>query len=443
MIMSECSIIIVGLSIVGLVAARPASALQPLASFVAAAATHSVDAAENDAVLAQREAEADEAVWKLAPTLQAQATFTRNQYEAAARLPSGPNGESRVVVITPQNQRELTLRADLPLIDAAAWARLGAASATAEATRERQTKSRGDVARKVAEAWFAAAAAEGLVEATDRAVAAARESARMVAVKREAGRATELDARRAEAEVESRLGAVADAQLSLVTSRRRLSTLSGLAPHGGAPELSTDEAAETPVAGWESLARSAPELRAARAEERAADMSRDAIRAAALPTVGAFAQEKLTNAVGFGQQPFYAFGVVATWKLDGGLVPQVRARSAAREVARARERRSFEEVRDRVHEAWQTVETRRSKRRSANASLAASRAALLIARERFAAGQGTLLDVSLAERDVLAGEASVIDANARLGLARLDLRLAAGLPALAALEDLRRRENRP
>lgn len=441
--MSECSITIFGLLCGGLLLAQPAGALQPLATFVAAADAHAVDAAESNATVAQREAEADTAAWKLAPTLQAQATLTRNQYEAAARFPAGPNGETREAIITPQNQRELVLRADLPLVDVASWARISSANATAEAARERRGKTRNDVARKVADAWFAAAAAEGLLEATNRAVVAARESQRIVSLKREAGRATELETKRAEAELESRLGAVADARLSLVLAQRRLATLSGIAPAQGVPSLPTDDGPEAPLPAWEARANDTPDLRAARAEERAADRSRDAVRAALLPSVSAFAQEKFTNAVGFGQQPFYALGLVATLKLDGSVLPQARTQAAVIELARVRARRVIEESRDRVHEAWQTLETRREKRRSAAAAFAASQTALGMARERFSAGQGTLLDVSLAERDVLAAEATAIDAAARLGFARIDLRLATGLSPAEALADLRRHEERP
>lgn len=441
--MSECSITIVGLLGVTLLAVRPAVALQPLATFVAAAESQAVDAAEANATVAQREAEADAATWKLAPTLLAQASYTRNQYEAVARFPAGPTGETREAVILPQNQRELVLRADLPLVDVGAWARASSANATAEAARERRAKSRSDVARRVADAWFAAAAAEGLVDATGRAVSAAEESQRIVAVKREAGRATELEAKRAEAELESRRGAVADARLSLVVAQRRLSTLSGISPSKGGPALPSDDGPEAPLSTWEARAVDTPDLRAARAEERAQGRSRDAVRAALLPSVSAFAQEKFTNAVGFGQQPFYAVGVVATLKLDGSVLPQARTQAAALELARVRARRTIEESRDRVHEAWQTVETRREKRRSAVASLAASQTALGLSRERFSAGQGTLLDVSLAERDVLAAEANAIDATARLGFARVDLRLATGLSPAEALADLRRHEERP
>ncbi len=133
----------------------------------------------------------------------------------------------------------------------------------------------------------------------------------------------------------------------------------------------------------------------------------------------------------------------STLKLDGSVLPQSRTQAAALELARVRARRTIEESRDRVHEAWQTVETRREKRRSAVASLAASQTALGLSRERFSAGQGTLLDVSLAERDVLAAEANAIDATARLGFARVDLRLATGLSPAEALADLRRHEERP
>jgi outer membrane protein TolC len=83
-------------------------------------------------------------------------------------------------------------------------------------------------------------------------------------------------------------------------------------------------------------------------------------------------------------------------------------------------------ARDAVHEAWQRVRSGIVAGKATRAQAAAAKIALDAARERYAAGSSTQLDLIQAQRDWSSSEAARIQADANLRLARIQLRLAAG-----------------
>lgn len=74
-----------------LAVARPASALQPLDEFVAAAKGRNLDNREAQATADQRVHEARQAWGRIGPSFVAKATYTRNQYDAV--IPAGSSSE--------------------------------------------------------------------------------------------------------------------------------------------------------------------------------------------------------------------------------------------------------------------------------------------------------------------------------------------------------------
>lgn len=405
-----------------------AHALQPLSEFRAGARTQNLDVRESAQVTVQRDAEATQASYKLLPSLIATAGYTRNQYESVVTTPIG-NGETHTATITPKNQLDALVTASIPIIDIAAWRRAGAAEAVADAQVARAAATQLDVESNVTRAYYQVVADEALLAAARRTVTASEESLGVVRQRQEAGMASELDLRRASAEVDQRKQSLAEADYQLAVARRSLTTLSGIAPKpdttgGAAPADDLHE--ESSLASWESATNELPQVHAARLDVRAAEKNAGVTAAALLPTIAANGSERLTNAAGFGQSPSWSAGVLLTWRLDPSTVPAMRAQDAAAAAARVREEKQTTVVRDQIHDAWQRVRAQIAKSRAARAQLDASRVAERLAGERYRAGTATLLDVIIAERDAFSAEIAQIQADSDLAYARASLRTAAG-----------------
>jgi outer membrane protein TolC len=209
---------------------------------------------------------------------------------------------------------------------------------------------------------------------------------------------------------------------------RSLATLTG-APVVAAPSdvpPVDDLRAEAPLAAWLSGAEETPAVVVARQRVRAQDAVAAQQRAALLPTLSAQATERATNAAGFGTSPYYSVGFVVTWKLDAATYTSSRVSDAATRTAQVRAERAAADARDAIFDAWHDVAAQIAKCSAARAQREASRQALGIAAQKYAAGTGTQLDVILARRDDFSAEVTSLQADADLAAARATLRLVSG-----------------
>jgi len=413
-----------------------AQALQPLDDFLRHARERNLDNREARAVALQRVHEASQAWARLLPTVTLSGDYIRNQYLGAANVGSGASGPDglpsiRHVVITPIDQWDASFTAALTLVDVAAWDNVRAAKASREAQQARVAAAALEVQKTVARSYYQLVGAGAVGRAARRTLAASQENAHYIDTRARAGLASDLDLKRALAEVERNRQAIEDADYTTVTLRRSLETLTGLAPEGDpiedAPPLVLDDLrAEPPLAEWSAGLDELPSVRAAALDERAADFTAAGARAALYPTLTSEFSEHATNAYGFGQSPYYRFEVLATWKLDLASDKAARAQRAAAEAAGVRQDRSRATAADTLFNDWHQVRTQIAKSRAARSSLDASRAALSVAREKYAAGRATQLDVVQAERDLFSAEVTEIQAEADLASARASLRLSAG-----------------
>jgi outer membrane protein TolC len=410
-------------------AAGSVRALEPFETFVAGAERSAFDLREAALLVEQRDLESSQAWYGLSPALSASGRYTRNQYEAKARIPTGPDTPPRTAVILPKDQAEVTLQASVPLIDVTRWRRISAAERASDAAHESRDATRLLVRRALAQQYYAVVAAEALVQASERAFTAAEKNLQLIQARLSAGVAAELDVRRAEAEVQRNRQILADAVYQVALARRALETLSGRTPSAGAPRLNADLAAEAPLAAWlRPSARDLPEVRALASQSKSALAAADAQRAQLLPALEANASERFTNAPGFGKSPAYAVGVSASLRFDLASVAGARALDKAAQLGALRAERAEREAKDRIHDAWFEVVRQLEKSRAARAQCEAARLATRIAHDRHAAGSASFLDVVLAERDELSADASLIRADADLCRARADLRLLANRP---------------
>ena len=401
---------------------RTSEALEPLASHLAAADALNVDVRAAASRLERAGHETSRAWASLFPALTARGTLARNQYESIA---PGPAGEGAVIV--PEYQRDLSLELEVPIIDVFAWGSIAVSKDSERATEARYADAELEMTRAVTAAWYQVVGGEALVAAAERAVSASEKNRDFIAERNAAGLSSELDLRRAEAEIERNRQTRADAAFGLAVARRTLLTLSGLEATPGAPEL--DEKLDPPEAldVWmERALADRPSIAAANADARAAAARRVTAIALLLPKVSASGAERFTNAPGFGEAPYWTISAIAEWRLDPSAVFGAYAEAASAESAEIELDRARLSAQDEVHSAWHRVTAQIAKSRAARAEEGASQLAVSLARERLRAGTATLLDVIIAERDALAAEVARIRADADLAYARTLLATSAG-----------------
>ncbi|HEX4475123.1 MAG TPA: TolC family protein [Polyangiaceae bacterium] len=409
--------------------ARPSAAdegdMPTLGQLLAAGREHSPDNREARALAKQRAAEGSESVDQLLPTFTASAGYTRNQYEVVARFPNSA-GVLQQATITPKNQLDATLALNVPLIDLGNFGRISSARAEQRSSEAQALATADTTSRDVGQAYYQLVAAEAVIESAERALSTSEENLATVESRRTSGLASDLDAHRARAEIERNRQSVADAELLRNQAARKLRTLTGLNPRGRAPRLPDDTNAEAPLEAWLDRVDALPAVRAAKEHTRGAEALHDAAVSAYLPTIGAKASERFTNAVGFGYSPVWAAGITANWTLDFAAVSAVHAENAAVEVAVAQADRARQAARDAIEDAHDQVETERERVVAARAQEDASHHAADVAKARYLAGTATQLDLVEAERDAFSAEVSRVQTEADLAYARFALRVAAG-----------------
>ncbi len=425
------SLLFVAALSIPIISSRDALALQPLDELVRAARSFNLDNREAALTAAQRVQEVGLAWARIAPAFTGRAMYTRNQYQAEASIPTsfGPNGptETKSAVITAQNQYDLSLTLDVPLVDLGAWSRIRAARSTSEAAETSALATEIDVEKAVTQMYLRAVAAEALVVAAQSSLDAAVANRAVVAERKTFGTISELDVDRAAAAVERARQSLVDAEYTRSIAARTLRTLTGLQPTPGAPPLEDRLDEEAPLDVWLSgRSEDLPAIRAAALGVKAAEETTTESWEALLPALSATASERFTNAVGFGTSPYYALGVALSWRLDFVSYESARVEAAREELARVRLEKAEQTTRDAIHDAWQQVRSQIAKSRAARAEAKASAHAADLAHQRYATGTATQLEVIDADRDSFSSEVARIQADADLVYARALLRLTAG-----------------
>lgn len=403
-----------------------AAQAQSLDDFLRASLRASLDIAEQAQVVEQRTAEVDLERGALWPSLATSASYTRNQNETVVFIPGMGDAPPFEATIVPRDQLDLTVTLNVPLVDVATWKRVAAAGANLEAARGTLEAHADEVERAVVRAFYQWVGNAALVRSAQVAEKAAQDNLAVVEQRAGAGLASALDVSRARAQVARARESIASAQLGVATAQRTLRTLTGIEPTGEAPPLPADLAPEAPIADWLSRAGSLPELRAAQASQRAAEASAQAERLGWLPTLSAFASERVTNAAGFGQADNWSAGLELSWLLDRRTLARHRLGQASAGASAVRVRRSAQDARDRITDAWNQVTAERARAEAAAAEVEAARQSVDVATTRFGGGTATQLEVIQAQRDAFAADVTLAAARANLAAARALLRLATG-----------------
>jgi outer membrane protein len=358
------------------------------------------------------------------PSLAVQAGWTHNQFPVEIALPGAGS-----VVITPSDQLDGIIRAELPLIDTTRWFRAAASGALLDAAGYRDEAVRDAVVRQVTTTYYGFAAALALRDSAKRSLAVSEAQLKLQTIRQNVGAATELEVMRARAEAQRALQTVADTEALVANSRRALQTLSGL-DVGDSASLPADNLA--PVGSLEELeSRSGelPSVKAAAKDAEAAEKLATAAKLALVPIVTGNFTERVTNATGFaGRAAQYTFGIGLVWRLDAATFYGWGTQDAQTAIARLAVERQRLLSRDQVHTDWQRLGAAVKKVTAAQAQVEAAQRAAQVSRDRYTVGAATQLEVIQAERDLFSAEVNQIQARTELASTHVALRISAGLP---------------
>jgi outer membrane protein TolC len=378
----------------------------------------------------------ERAVWEfhqawtgLLPAVTVAGNYTHNQYEFV--IPPPLFGPQPVYVVYYDNFGG-AVRIDLPLIDATRWMRVASAGDNKEGAAERELAMRDLVRRQVVAGYFGYAAALAVLESSQKSLAVAEAQLKLTDIRTKAGSATELELLRASAEVERNRQTVTDSVSLVATSRRMLRTLSGVDPAEMVPLPATDTRPEPTYQELEQQVDGLPSVRAADRDQDAARHSAYAARLSLVPTVSAQFAEQLTTAPGLngGHNTAYTDGVAFTWRLDGPTLTGMGVQAHASAAARLAAEKARVTARDQIHSDWQRFNAGLQKVEAAESQVQAATRALQVARDKYAVGAATQVEVIQAERDLFSAEVGQIQARTELASARASLRISAGRQVL-------------
>ena len=388
--------------------------------------------------VADARALATQAAVPLLPTLVAAGGYTRNSADAIvdlsklplAGLPAGALS-SGPLVIQPLGVWTVSGSLRVPLIVPNAWADWAAAQRAADSIGATAESARLQLRASLAQAAWAAAAAEEIVAASERALTVAEEHQRSAARSVTAGTEAPLSVLKAETEVVKRQSDLAQARANRERSHLALGVLLGkteplrvlLPPIAGGE---TPQPVESLVA--EAL-QARPEIVAQEAQIRAARAQVTSARLRWLPQIsGSGAVFAADVPYPTGKKEGWRLTLDALWPLyDGGLAGGKRDQAqadllTARAAAEAQRLNVIQEVQD----TRRDVSVAGERLRLAEQQRDLATAAAASAKRTFEAGVASSLDVLDANDKLYQADVGMADAHGRLGIARVALDRALG-----------------
>ena len=292
-----------------------------------------------------------------------------------------------------------------------------------------------DLVFQVTQAYYALVAAREIVRVFEQAVGQRQQQVHEAEVKAAAGLKPEIDVYTAHAALARVKLQLVDAQNAAATAKVTLDNAMGLGESPPEYHQGTALSYSAVPAGVDPFVQQAldqrPDLKMLLDEARAVGAQIDQYRSAYLPSVGAAAGYDLRGQDATPGNNYYA-GIVITWPLFNGFqtdhqVAEATLRQQAighgiqdlRQLVILQVKRSFLDWQasvERVHQAEQTLD--------------ASRVELQLANQRYAAGLGSIIELTDAEQRFTEDEALRVKALAGFSIAKaaLDRDAASGLP---------------
>ncbi len=420
----------------------PALAEEPrtlsLAEALAELDAHSHVLGEARSRVAQAQALIGQATTPLLPQAVAAGGYTRNSDEAKVALGDlfqglglpPPSEAPGTLFIQPRAAFTVSAAVKVPLLVPNAWADRAAARRAAEAAAASLASVRLGLRAALVQAAWAAAAAEEMLAASERAVELAQEHRETAARLAASGETAALSVLKADTEVVKRHSDLVRVRAELERARLAAGVLLGRSEPvrvlpGPLPEIAT--------AGGGALLAEAlgtrPELAASAARIRAADAQAWSARLRLLPqlagSAAAFASDMPYPT---GKRQGWRLTLEATWPLfDGGYRRSKRAEASAQgEAARAAAEAQRLAVQQEVADAIRELRVAGERVRLAEKQVGFASAAAASARRTFAAGLTGSLEVLDANDRLYQADLALADAHGRLGIAGAGLAKAAG-----------------
>lgn len=425
-----------------LLVAMPALAGEPrtltLAEALGELDAQSYVLAEAKSRVTQAQALIGQASSPLLPQVIAAGGYARNSDEAKVGLGGifqglglpPPDGVPGTLYIQPLSAWTVSARALVPLVVPNAWADRAAAQRATEAATAALASVRLGLRAALVQAAWAAAAAEEIVAASERAVGIAEDhrdtAARMLA----AGEAAALAVLKADTEVVKRQSDRVRVRAELERARLATGVLLGRSQPirvlpGGPPAAAT--------AASDALVREAlagrPEIAASTAKIRVADAQSLSARLRLLPQIsGSAAVFASDMPYPTGKKEGWRLTVDATWPLfDGGYRRSKRAEANAQiEGARAAAETQRLVIAQEVADAARDLGVAAERVRLAEQQAAFAAEAAASAKRTFAAGITGSLEVLDANDRLYQADVALADARGRLGIASAALAKAVG-----------------
>ena len=391
--------------------------------------------------MAQARARADEAggvsrqaASALLPTLSAAGSYLRNSDQVRVSLAgflglpanAGPNA----ILIQPLDALSATGTLRVPILVPSAWFDLAQARDAARAADASAVATRAQVRTSFTQGAYTAAAAEDIVDASERAVQSAAELSRSADRQVAAGTAAPLDSLRAKTEQVRRESDLAAARANLGRARLALGVLLG---REGPVRIALPVAADAPEGPVDALEQEGlahrPELDAARAQRDAADEGVRSAWARLAPQLSATGSAFTQNVpLPTGKEQGWRASVDLSWPLyDGGFrYGKRRQAEAQRAQADASAEAQRLQVLQEVQDAVRDLDVARERLRLAETQRQLASDAAASARRSFEAGILSSLDVIDANDRLYTSDINLADARARLGQSRVALERAVG-----------------
>jgi outer membrane protein TolC len=438
--MSKCSRILVLLAAAMLLvwpAAARAERTLTLDEALATAHRNNRDLTQAKARIEQAHAGVLTAWVALLPTVLAQGKYTHNYKEVTLdftvmgmTLPGLPAS----AVIQKGEQLDFALNATVPLIVPSAYPALKAAKRTEEAGRANFAVTDAQVLYSTAQAYYACAGADELVEARRHAVMVAKKALDNARARLAAGVVNRVEVTRAELQLVRAEQALVESQDTAAQTYRALGTIMNVHEPLRVIAAEPAPAATAPV---ETLTAQALQLRPEfTALAKTIDGNRLTVTSNWLrwaPTVSAFGTLRAFNYAGFsGDNYAWAIGVQLDWALyDGGIRDAQRKLAVAQRLENeAKLDLLRDQVRDDVANAERALSTRRRALETARRSLELSKETLDLVQVQHDAGTATQLDLLQAQDNLVGAEVTMAQARFDLSLGGLQLeRLSGSFPA--------------
>ena len=337
-------------------------------------------------------------------------------------------------IIQKGEQLDFVAAATVPLIVPWAYPALSASKRLEDAGRANFDVSDAQVLFATAQAYYACAGADELVDARRHAVVVAQKALDNAKARLEAGVVNRVEVQRAELQLVRAQQALVESQDTSAQTYRSLGTIMNM--HEPVRVMPAEAPPPQP-APVDTLTAQALQLRPEFAvlqktiESNKLTVESNWLRW--LPALSAFGNVRAFNYAGFsGDKYSWAVGLQLDWTLyDGGIRDAQRKLAVAqREENEARLDQLRDQVRDDVYNADRQLVTKRRALETARRSVQLSQQTLDLVQVQHDAGTATQLDLLQAQDNLVAAEVALAQARFDLALGGLQLdRLAGTFPA--------------